>query len=214
MPRCWLTRSHFGAATRRLSTPMSKLCARCGRGWRASRGPYRRWRRARMPSGASFTTPLIALRQRCRPVARLEGLDAEMNPRIDPKIIAEAYEDDPECQGRIRRRVSRRPGRLCPARDGRRGDHVGPRAAARAGRRLQRLRRSVRRRLGFVGAGDCASRSQRRLYPRLVLNVGRPSIPRLQWRNAPYCCAVIVTRIVGDKYAGEWPTCPVRRARD
>ena len=50
----------------------------------------------------------------------------QMNPKIDKRIIEEAYEDDPEFgQGGIRRRVPNRPGRLYFARNGRRGDDVG-----------------------------------------------------------------------------------------
>ena len=37
MRRSCATRSRFGAATRRRSTPMSKFCARCGLAWRRSR---------------------------------------------------------------------------------------------------------------------------------------------------------------------------------
>ena len=67
---------------------------------------------------------------------------AEMNPSIDKRIIAEAYEDDPEIgQGGIRRRIPHRSGRFRLARDDRRRGHVGAlRIAARARRGLQRLR--------------------------------------------------------------------------
>ena len=120
-------------------------------------------------SAASFTTPYR--RHFGRDDARVlvwKASTAEMNPSIDKRIIDEAYEDDPESgQGGIRRRIPHRSGRLRLARDGRRGDHVGaPRAAARARRDLQRLRRSVGRRLGFDDAGDRPSRPQRRLHSR------------------------------------------------
>ena len=39
-----------------------------------------------------------------------------------------------------------------------------------------------------------------------VLEVRPPFDPEQRWRNAPPCCAVTAWRkIVGDKYAGEWP---------
>ena len=109
-------------------------------------------------SGASFTTPIAALRPGRRARPGVESLDAEMNPGIDQRIIERGLRGrSGKRQGGIWRRVPDRSGRLRLARDGRRGDHVGPpRAAARAWRDLQRLRRSVGRRLGLDDSGDRA----------------------------------------------------------
>ena len=133
----------------------------------------------------------------------------QMNPSVDKRIIDEAYENDPESAkaefgGEFRTDladfVSRETVDAVTMWD----RHELP---PEPGVTYIAFCRSVGRRLGLVDPGDRPSRSQRCLHSRRVArDVGRRSIPR---QAVAQCAALLrrygVAKIVGDKYAGEWP---------
>ena len=140
-----------------------------------------------------------------------------MHPSLDKRIVDEAYENDPEAaRAEYGGRVSRRSGRLRHPRGDRRGDHVGPyRAAAGAGRRLQRLLRSLGR---GAGRHDLASAILSRGGV-CVLDAAARGAAAVHPDEAIEACVALlrrygVAKITGDKYAGEWPQRAVCRARD
>ena len=98
---------------------------------------------------------------------------AEMNPTIDPEIIAEAYDEDRERGGRVWRTVPRGHRRLRVPRGGRRPHTPGPRGApAVQQQQLPRVRRSGRR------------QRQRQHDPGHLAQRGRPLRARRAARDA------------------------------
>ena len=202
----FMRRGSFWRSDReRRPIPMSRSCG-------AASGP-------RFDPGIDAADGLVTVRQAWRPTTPFAAITgrttprfswkkpstATMDPSIDPAIIAEAYESDPEAPADTCG-VPRRSRRLCRPRDGGHSDHVGAERAAADRPSLQRFLRSL------GGVSDAMTSAIGHLSRRSVCTLDalleiRPShsILSRRWRDARLCYGAIGRDGSGDEYAGEWP---------